>query len=254
MSTHTAHTPHPTARPRASAGQRGAWADSPVPQRERHSLESLISDIDTYLAEQEAYGRAQPGLRRTASRGTMFVDVREDGEMVVSYRLRHGQRDPHPHPHPHQHHARFRGEGERPEAEAEAEGGLYVLGCDGGDADALPYGVGHRTHHPHTRHLSAPAPAPARTEHCARPRATDVPRGIYAGSETGAYPRPMRRVENKPLPSVPRGHRKRTSLLDRIRGVVRKLCGEKNKGGRRRGYGGPRSTATAGFVRDGRCA
>lgn len=62
------------------------------PANERHSLDSLIEDIEGYIAEQETFARtpsfAGPGgvLQRSDSRGTMFVDVDERGGMEVSWR------------------------------------------------------------------------------------------------------------------------------------------------------------------------
>jgi hypothetical protein len=52
--------------------------------REKHTVDSLVQEIDQYLAEQEDFRRAR--LQRADSRGTMFIDTLENGEMKISYR------------------------------------------------------------------------------------------------------------------------------------------------------------------------
>lgn len=52
--------------------------------REKHTVDSLVQEIDQYIAEQEDFRRA--GLQRSDSRGTMFIDTLENGEMKISYR------------------------------------------------------------------------------------------------------------------------------------------------------------------------
>ncbi|OAG11686.1 uncharacterized protein CC84DRAFT_1224979 [Paraphaeosphaeria sporulosa] len=264
MSTHTAHT-HTYGSLRPAAGQR-ARADSPMMKEnpEKHSLESLIGDIDTYIAEQEAYERdswdeERPGMGRprSDSRGTMFVDMDEGGAMVVSYRYPLEPTPALP--------ARSPRRDELPEGE------LYVV--DGQEVGAAPYmqdedgasfvrvgvsadgkgiyvpkreggryGVGG---HSRPRHRRGPrarsnsaqrpqyrcSPYPTTTAH-RRPHCTALPSDLDAGSTEGEYPRPMRRVENninidvdKPLPRLPQsGYRKRRSFVEVIRRVMRKLC------------------------------
>ncbi|KAF2439548.1 hypothetical protein P171DRAFT_436198 [Karstenula rhodostoma CBS 690.94] len=265
MSTHTSYTHGGTAYPRAAAGQR-TRANSPMLGREKHSLESLIDDIDSYIAEQEAYsqgsgGEERLGRGRSDSLGTMFVDMDETGEMVVSYRYQPRESMPVPR----QHQRQRQDEGELPAgdlyvidgggfAPEETHAPRYIAGRDGAQfirvgVNALGRGIyvqqregqryevedrSHRGRRPdtipthyqrhHARVYAEPEP----------PRRPHLPNDYYAADRKGDYPRPMRRVENKPLPPLPRGgHRKRRSFFDAIRGVARKLCsGHGHKEGR----------------------
>lgn len=240
MSAHTAYNKH--GNPRPSAGQRGR-AGSP----QRHSLESLIGDIDSYIAEQEAYSRdggsEELGRARSDSRGTMFVDMDDEGEMVVSYR--HQPREPISVPSREE----DGGEGDFP------QGDLYVVGGhDGGggqetSTDAPRYMTSHdgvqyvrvgvnalgkgiyvqkkegqryeveahirparrsshpstpAQHHHHQHYRRTPYPPSNRPEDPRRSQPTHPSNGFYAGGREDEYPRPMHRVENKPLPPVPR--------------------------------------------------
>lgn len=84
-------------RARVPASQHAPRIDSfPHPPTPAHpSLESLIETVDTFIAEQTAfYSSSRPTYTRaSSSRGTMFVDVDEQGGMSVSWRYPERQRE-----------------------------------------------------------------------------------------------------------------------------------------------------------------
>ncbi|KAJ4299163.1 hypothetical protein N0V90_004407 [Kalmusia sp. IMI 367209] len=60
--------------------------------KQKHGVDDLIATIDAYLAEQISYRYDR--AMSTDSRGTMFVDFDDAGEMVVSYRIPHRKPSP----------------------------------------------------------------------------------------------------------------------------------------------------------------
>ncbi|KAL5423994.1 hypothetical protein PMIN04_003452 [Paraphaeosphaeria minitans] len=194
--------------------------------KETPRLASLIADIDTYMAEQAAYERARRADPRSArpradSRGTLFVDVDEEGGMVASYRHpRRSLRESAPSPAPSPRRGRWEDEDE--------------------DEASAQY-VGSTTQAPPSRR---------------RAQRAALPNEFYVGGCEGVYPRAMRRVEkpdghmnfnpnpnpnpnmnmnmnmnvdtNKPLPPLPPEpetvHRKRRSVVEAVTAAVRKLC------------------------------
>ncbi|KAJ4350070.1 uncharacterized protein N0V89_008691 [Didymosphaeria variabile] len=259
MSNDTAY-PYSNTRPRATAGQR-ARAGSPMQKEGKHSLESLIDDIDDFIAEQEAYNR--PARARSDSRGTMFVDINEEGEIVVSYR----------HPPPTLSKSTHGRGNDLPEGDLYIVGGgqdggyapRYLTAGDGGEfvrvaINAAGRGIyvqkmdGHRydfegeeqrmlqsQSHSNRRAPGRPKKQ-ARTNR--RPPISSLPSDCYAGGKKGEYPRPMRRVENKTLPRLPRTRRRR-SFFEAVKEMVQKFSRDQKKGRM------PRRAHQASWVREG---
>ncbi|KAF1970069.1 hypothetical protein BU23DRAFT_650934 [Bimuria novae-zelandiae CBS 107.79] len=214
-------------------------------EKEKHSVESLVEEIDAYLAEQERESFASAGgVRRVDSRGTMFLDMSEEGEWVISWRNqtavpREGVR-----PGKEYGEGRVRGK--------DAERGVSVKDASRSQSRSQPQS---QSRHPRPQaeqpYKQTPATQPR------NPRSSGLSEEYYYTPLTNtnadfAHPRPMRRFESpahpahpaptgnqNPLPrkTIPRKPhpqqrrpRKQSGFLDAIKHAVKKVFG----GSRRR--------------------